>query len=76
MFPMSNDISIMISFKINENQRPFGDFLEMTHMTNGQNSKKKIYEAFLKKKIFEIKLIRMSMAKINQFSIIKAFTAL
>ena len=27
----------------------------LTQMTNGQNSKMKIYEAYLKKKIFEIK---------------------
>ena len=52
------------------------EIFRLTHMTNGQNSKMKIYEAFLKKKIFEIKMIRMYVAKINQFSIIKAVTEL
>ena len=52
------------------------EIFRLTHMTNNPNSKMKIYEAYLKKKIFEIIIIRMSMAKITLFSISQAFTAL
>ena len=52
------------------------EIFRLTNMTNGQNSKRKIYEAYLNEKIFEITIIKMSMAKTNQFSTIQAFTAL
>ena len=44
-------------------------------VTNGWNFKKKIHEAYMYKKIFEITIIRLTMAEIKQFSIIQAFTA-
>ena len=44
-------------------------------VTNGLNSKKKIREAYFYKKIFEMTIIRLTLAEIKQFSIIQAFTA-
>ena len=49
---------------------------KLISVTNGWNSKKKIREAYFYKKIFEITIIRLTMAEIKQFSIIQAFTAL
>ena len=49
---------------------------KLISVTNGWNSKKKIREAYFYKKIFEITIIRLTIAEIKQFSIIQAFTAL
>ena len=49
---------------------------KLISVTNGLNFEKKIREAYLYKKIFEITIIQLTMAEIKQFSIILAFTAL
>ena len=56
--------------------KALSEIFSLTHMTNGQNSKMKIYEAYLNKKIFEIRFKSISMAYIEQFYIIQDFTAL
>ena len=67
---------IRCAFQTNRYLKGFGLFWRHYEVTNGWNSKKKIREAYLYKKIFEITIIRLTMAEIKQFSIIQAFTAL
>ena len=66
---------IRCGFQTNRYLKGFWLFWRHYEVTNGWKSKKKIREAYLYKKIFEITIIRLTMAEIKQFSIIQAFTA-
>ena len=63
-------------FQTSRYLKGFGLFWRHYEVTNGWNYQKKIREAYLYEKIFEITIIQLTMAEIKQFSIILAFTAL